>query len=104
MIDKQEMERVWADEQPGWLKQYNKNAKGKKKFKVTLKPYLKQYLDPVSKVVYAKNRKDAEYQRPYDEMRAKYPEHFEKSQIGNHYWMKPGVTVEVQVEEVKDVR
>jgi hypothetical protein len=99
---KEELERVWNEEQPGWLKDFSKRTKKMKAFNVTLKPYTKQYLEPVSKVVYAKNAKQAEWERPYDEMRKKYPEHFEKSPHGNHYWMKPGITVEIRVSEVQD--
>ena len=104
MITKQEMERVWQEENPGWLKDFCKRTKKMKPFTVTLKPYTKQYLEPVSKVVYAKNAKQAEYERPYDEMRKKYPEHFEKSPHGDHHWLKPGVSVEISVSEVHNVK
>jgi hypothetical protein len=104
MITREEMERVWNEEQPGWLKDFSKRTKKMKAYTVTLKPYTKQYLEPVSKVVYAKNAKQAEYERPYDEMRKKYPEHFEKSPYGNHHWLKPGVTVEISVSEVVNAK
>lgn len=100
MITKEEMERVWKEEQPGWLKDFCKRTKKMKAFSVTLKPYTKQYLEPVTAVVWAKNAKQAEYDRPYDALRKKYPEHFEKSTYGNHHCLKPGITVETHVTEV----
>ena len=82
------------------MKDFNKRNRNAKKFEVTVRPYTKNYLEPVSKIVYAKNYKQAEYERCYDELRAKYPEHFEKSPYGNHYWPKPGIVFETKVKEV----
>ena len=104
MITKEEMQRVWNEEPTGWLKDFCKRTKKMKPFTVTLKPYTKQYLEPVSAVVYAKNAKQAEYDKPYDALRKKYPEHFEKSPYGNHHWLKPGITVETHVSEVSNVK
>lgn len=54
MITRQEMERVWNEEQPGWLKQHIKASKGKTEFTLVARPYRKQYLDPIEVKVYAK--------------------------------------------------
>ena len=101
MISKQEMERVWNEERPGWLKDFNKRNRNAKKFEVTVRPYTKNYLEPVSKIIYAKNYKQAKDERCYDELRKKYPEHFEKSQYGDWYYPKEGFVTETRVKEVE---
>ena len=55
MITKQEMERVWNEEQPGWLKDFIKSTKGKKPFTLVARPYRRQYMDPIEVTVYAKS-------------------------------------------------
>lgn len=73
---KQELERVWNSEQPGWLKDYNKRARGKTAYTVVAKPYVKQYLDPIETTVFAKNQKKAIDEGKWDlsrKIREKYP-------------------------------
>jgi len=73
---KEELERVWNCEQLGWLKDYNKRARGKTAYTVVAKPYVKQYLDPVEATVFAKNQKKAIEEARYqlsDRVRKKYP-------------------------------
>ena len=55
MITKQEMERVWNEEQPGWLKQHIKSTKGKKPYTLVARPYRRQYLDLIEVTVWAKS-------------------------------------------------
>ena len=97
---KAELEAVWNGSQIGWLKAFNKRTKNAKKFEVTVRPYTKNYLEPVSKIIYAKNYKQAQYERCHDELKAKYPEHFEKSQYGDWYYPKEGFVTETRVKEV----
>jgi hypothetical protein len=59
MITKQEMERVWNEEQPGWLKDHIKATKGKKEFTIVAKPYRRVALDPIEVKVYAKTAQAA---------------------------------------------
>ena len=59
MITKQEMERVWNEEQPGWLKDHYKRTKGKKPYTLVARPYTRQYLDPIEVTVYAKTAKSS---------------------------------------------
>lgn len=59
MITKQEMERVWNEEQPGWLKDFIKSTKGKKEFTIVAKPYRRVALDPIEIKVYAKTARAA---------------------------------------------
>jgi len=76
MITKEEMERVWNEEQPGWLKDFIKNTKGKKPFTLVARPYTKQYMDPIEVTVYAKTAKAAEkngYWELNDAVRKQYP-------------------------------
>jgi hypothetical protein len=76
MITKQEMERVWNEEQPGWLKDFIKSTKGKKPFTLVARPYTKQYMDPIEITVYAKTAKAAEksgYWQLSDAVRKQYP-------------------------------
>ena len=75
MVDKTELERVWNRELVGWLKSHCKNTKGKKSFTLIAKPYIRNYLDPVELVVYAKTHKDAMKQSfmLQDKIRKAYP-------------------------------
>jgi hypothetical protein len=76
MITKQEMERVWNEEQPGWLKDFIKSTKGKKPFTLVARPYTRQYLDPIEITVYAKTAKAAEKSGSWqlsDAVRKQYP-------------------------------
>jgi hypothetical protein len=99
MITREEMEKVWANGRVGWLKDHSKKSKKLKPFTVTVTPYTKNYMDPVVKKVWAKSAKDAQYERPYDELRALYPQHFEKSEHGDHYWPKKELVTETRVRE-----
>lgn len=75
MISREEMERVWREEPVGWLKSHTKQTHGKMPFTIVAKPYVKQYLDPVETVVYAKTAKAAmkETWRLGSKVREKYP-------------------------------
>lgn len=56
---KQELERVWHEEQPGWLHRFSKDTKKKTPFTLIARPYRRQYLDPIEITVYAKNSSKA---------------------------------------------
>lgn len=55
MISKEKMEQVWQEGPVGWLKNHNKQTRGKTAYTIVAKPYIKQYLDPVEMTVYAKS-------------------------------------------------
>jgi len=52
---KEQLESVWTNGSVGWLKDYNKRAKGKTAYTVVARPYIKQYLDPIEDTVFAKS-------------------------------------------------
>jgi hypothetical protein len=56
---KEELERVWHEEQPGWLKNHAKETKGKQPYTLVAKPYRRVPLDPIELTVYAKNSSKA---------------------------------------------
>jgi hypothetical protein len=73
---KQELEAVWNDSNVGWLKSYNKNARGKEVFTMEARPYIKHYLDPIEFTVFAKNYNKAMDEgrwRSSEAVREKYP-------------------------------
>jgi len=73
---KEEMERVWNEEQPGWLKTWNKERKGKDPYVLVAKPHIRQPLDPVEVVVWAKSSQKAMKDNSYAVSKAvlaKYP-------------------------------
>ena len=75
MLLKEDLEKVWNEERVGWLKSHCKNTKGKKSFTLVAKPYIRNYLDPIELVVYAKTHKDAMKQSYMlqNEIRKAYP-------------------------------
>jgi hypothetical protein len=56
---KEDLEAVWNSRPVGWLKDYNKNSRGKTAYTIVAKPYIKQYLDPIETTVFAKSAKKA---------------------------------------------
>ena len=56
---REELERVWQSERVGWLKDYNKNTRGKQPYTIVAKPYRKQYLNPVEITIWAKSPQGA---------------------------------------------
>lgn len=64
MFTKKEMEDIWNHKPVGYLKTQMKGLKGKKKYKVVLRPYTvnKVWHPNEEFVVLAKNKKEAEYQ------------------------------------------
>jgi len=56
---KQELERVWHEEQPGWLQSFSKDTKKKTPFTLIARPYRRVPLDPIEITVYAKNSSKA---------------------------------------------
>ncbi len=73
---KQDLEEVWNNSRIGWLKDYNKQSRGKTAYTVVARPYVKQYLDPVEITVFAKDQKKAVDAGSYKlsaKVREKYP-------------------------------
>lgn len=52
---KEELEQVWNHSNVGWLKDYNKRARGKTAYTLIAKPYRKVPLDPIEVTVWAKS-------------------------------------------------
>ena len=61
MLTTQEMIDIWENKPVGYLKSMCKRHKGDKKYEVTYKPYRisKEYFDPISITVLAKNADSA---------------------------------------------
>jgi len=66
-LSKEEMVRIWEKEPIDYLKTLTKKTKGKKKFKITLKPYteLRTYYDEISETVLSKTARSAEIEYGY---------------------------------------
>jgi hypothetical protein len=61
-MDKDQMEDIWKNKPVGFLKSLSsKKGKVKKQFKLTAKPYIKTYLEPVVRTTYAKNHKKVDF-------------------------------------------
>ena len=76
MITKEEMERVWDEEKPGWLKDHAKATKNKQSYTLVAKPYVRQQLDPVEVKVWAKTANKALKDNSWEvskAVQAKYP-------------------------------
>ena len=58
-LTKEEMEDIWQNKSYGYWKRYRENNKGKKKYKVKLRPYRNDYYEEKEFVVIAKNKEDA---------------------------------------------
>jgi hypothetical protein len=87
---REELEKVWQSGSVGWLKNRNKNTKGKKPHTIVAKVYSKQYLDSVEITVLAKNSAAAmkETWRLSSAVREKYP-HDQYKGITWSYSYKP---------------
>jgi hypothetical protein len=61
MLSKSEMEDIWRNKPVGYLMDFQKKMKGKKRFLVTWKPYTttRTYLKPIVGVVVAKTQSEA---------------------------------------------
>jgi|SanBayMetagenome_1026888.scaffolds.fasta_scaffold10794_2 hypothetical protein len=88
MLSKLEMETIWREQPYGAFKSIKSRMKGRKKFTISVEPYVKNFLPAQSFVVYAKN-----YNHACDE-------------ASIQFWAKNRDTIEVKIDgySFKEVR
>lgn len=70
---KENLEKIWAEKPYGWVQKAKKHFKGKKKYTLTVAPYISTYLEKETVEVFADNSDKARY-IAHERVRMKYRE------------------------------